>query len=265
MNWKVLALGAIALASPSFAQVGTGGTITDGNASFQLSDYLDGPTDFGPGSSFHVGGVDNPDHMYQTWWWFRGESEGVQRELALSNGSNALWSGNVGRIDYAIPGVGTARALYVVQGLEDGYGSLTMSLIVRNTTSQSVNLNIFNYLDADLADTSGGDSADLLGSNVVRIIDGDWVATYEGTDIFEVGGYPSILGMLTDDDADDFSGVNGVFPEGDVTAGFQWNTALAPNRAVTFTASFTVTQVPAPGAAALFGAGLGLVGVRRRR
>lgn len=265
MNLKLLALGAVALASPAFAQVGTGGTINDGTASFQLSDYLGNGAGSGPLADFNAGGAGDPDHAYQTWWWYRGEIDGVQREVALSNGFNASWSGNVGRIDYNLPGIGTARALFIVQGIDDGYASLTMSLVVRNTTAQTVNLNFFNYLDADLADTSGGDSAEMIGSNIVRITDGDWVATYEGTDIYEVGGYPSILGALTDGDVDNFSGVNGVFGAGDFTAGFQWTSDLAAGRAVTFTSSFTVTQVPAPGAVALFGAGLGLIGIRRRR
>lgn len=260
-----LAVGVAAVASPAFAQVGTGGAISDSNAIFHLDDYLGGATDDGPQSAFHVGGSGNPDHAYQTWWWYRGEVDGVQRELSLADGFNASWSGNVGRIDYNLPGIGTARAVFVVQGLDDGYGSLTMSLIVRNTTNSTVNLNVFNYLDADLDDSPSGDSAELIGSNIIRITDGDWLATYEGTDIFQVGGYPSILNMLTDDDVDNFTGVNGTFPEGDFTAGFQWAAELAPGRATTFTSSFTVTLIPAPGAAALFGAGLGFVGLRRRR
>jgi len=260
-----LTLGVIAFASPAFAQVGTGGTITDGNASFTLNDYLGDAFGNGATSNFTVGGPGNPDHVYQSWWWYRGTGANGDREFSLSNGTNASWSGNVGRIDYTLEGKGTARALFVVQGLEDGYGSLTTSLIFRNTTSETVTLDFFNYLDADLDGSAGGDSADLIGDNVIRIIDGDWIATYEGTDIYSVGDFSDIRDELTDDNADDFASTGLPFSTGDFTGGFQWHVTVAPGRAVTLTSSVTITAIPAPGALTLFGAGLGMLGFRRRR
>lgn len=268
MNIRPIALcvGAIALASPAFAQPGTGGTISDGAATFTLPDYVGDATGGGAsGAQFHVGGLDNPNHLYASTWFYRGQVDGTPRELTLANGASPSWSGNVGRIDYAIPGMGTARELFVVQGLEDGYGSLTQSLIFRNTTNAPVTMDFFHYLDADLNNTSGGDSADLIGDNVIRIVDGDWVATYEGTDIYQVNSYADLLAELTDGDADDFDGTGLNFGPGDFTGGFQWHVTVAPGRAVTLTSSLTITEVPAPGAAALFGAGLALIGTRRRQ
>jgi len=260
-----LALGVVALAAPAFAQPGTGGTITDGTASFTLPDYLgDAFGDGAQGAQFHVGGPGNPNHLYESAWWYRGNVDGVPRELTLANGTNPSWSGNVGRTDYAVPGMGTARQVFVVQGLEDGYGSLTQSLIFRNTTNAPLTMDFFHYIDVDLAGTFSNDSADLIGSNVIRIVDGDWVATYEGTDIYQVSGYDSLLQQLTDGDADDFDGTGLNFAPADFTGGFQWHVTVAPGRAVTLTSSLTITLIPAPGAAALFGAGLAFVGARRR-
>ncbi|MBC7772301.1 MAG: hypothetical protein H7210_07400 [Pyrinomonadaceae bacterium] len=268
MNIRPIALcvGVIALASPAFAQVGTGGTISDGPASFTLPDYLGGATGTGAqNAQFRVGGTGNLNHLFQSSWFYRGVDQGVTRELTLANGSNASFLGNVGRTDYAIPGVGTARQLYVVQGLDDGFGSLTQSLIFRNTTNAPVTMDFFHYIDVDLGGSFGGDSANLIGDNVIRIVDNDWVATYEGTDIYQVSSFSSLLGEMTDGDADDLDGTGLDFGPGDFTGGFQWHITVAPGRAVTLTSSLTVTLIPAPGAAALFSAGLALIGTRRRQ
>ncbi|MBC7771165.1 MAG: hypothetical protein H7210_01590 [Pyrinomonadaceae bacterium] len=266
IRYFALSLGVIALASPAFGQPGTGGTITDANASFTLPDYLDDATGVGAeNAEFHVGGPGNPNHLFQSGWWYRGVDQGITRELTLANGSSPSWTGNVGRTDYVLPDLGTARQLFVVQGLEDGYGALTQSLIFRNTTSAPITMDFFHYLDADLGGSFGGDSADLIGSNVIRIVDGDWVASYEGTDTFQVNQYADLLDQLTDGDADDLDGTGLNFGPGDFTAGFQWRVTIAPGRAVTLTSSLTITLIPAPGAAVLFGAGMLVMASRRNR
>lgn len=255
---------AVGTASTAFAQAGTGGSITDNNATFTIADYLGSGTGNGPLADFRVGGTGNPDHLFQAWWWYR--VEGVDtREFAFNGASSADWSiPGTGRINYSYANFDAVME-FQVTGTSDGVGVLTQTLTIINNTNDNMTINLFNYQDVDLGGTAGNDSAFLAGPNVIRITDAapsDWIANYEGTNDYGVAGFAALRARLTDNNPDNFSGTGLPFGPGDFTGGFQWVLNLSPGSAAT--ASATLTIIPSPGAMALLGLG-GLVGLRRRR
>jgi hypothetical protein len=261
-TFALLASGLVA--SAALAQVGSGGTATNGASSFTLSDYTGGATGFGPTCDFSVGGPGNPDHLYQAGWFYR--SGGDSREFAFANATSSDWSTpNQGRLEYSTREF-DAVMIYTVNGIGNGYGVLTQTLTVFNTTNHAINVNLFNYQDIDLAGTSSNDSAVLNSGNVIRVTDANtgWVANYEGTNAFAVGGFSSIRDILSNGSVDNLSNTGLPFGPGDFTGAFQWNFDLSTGGAATASATLTITNIPTPGALALGSVG-GLVAIRRRR
>lgn len=262
---KILALVAVAGASSAaFAQVGSGGTATNGLSSFTLNDYTGDDTGTGALSSFSVGGAGNPDHAFQTWWWYR--VEGDSRERSFANAVNSDWSSpGKGRLEYQTDDFFAVMS-FQVTGIADGYGVLTQTLTVLNTSNTTKTFNLFNYNDVDLAGSAGGDSATLNSPNVIRITDANspWVAFYEGTDAFGVDSFANLRAELADNGVDNFGSSGLPFGPGDFTGGFQWSFTLNAGGAATASATLTITTVPTPGALAMAGLS-GLAAFRRKR
>jgi MYXO-CTERM domain-containing protein len=258
-----LGVGVAGLASMSLGQVGTGGTITSGNTSFTIADYLGNGAGSGPTADLHVGGSGNPDQLQQAWWWFR--AEGDARETAFSNATSATFSGANGRANYSYSQF-DANMIWRVQGFGDGRGLLTQTLTIHNTTSSVLTIQLFNYNDITAGGTNGDDTATQIAPNAIRADDSagtGWKIAYEGTEVFDMtNGSFNVLNLLTDGSADLLQ--NRALPAGSgpFQAAYMWTITLNPNEAAT--ASSTVTITPTPGAMALLGLG-GLAMVRRRR
>jgi hypothetical protein len=262
---KTLALIAVAgLSSVALAQVGSGGTATNGNSSFTLSDYTGTDTGTGALSRFSVGGPGNPNHAFQTWWWYR--VEGDTRERSFANASGWDWTTpGQGRIEYTTDDFFAVMS-FQVTGIADGYGVLTQTLTVLNTSNTTKTFNLFNYNDVDLGGTAGGDSATLNSPNVIRITDAGtgWVAFYEGTDAYGVDSFANLRAEFADNGIDNLNSNGLPFGPGDFTGAFQWAFELSAGGAATASATLTITNIPTPGALALAGIS-GLAAFRRKR
>ena len=262
MNLLSLVVGGL-IASSALAQVGSGGTATNGNATFSLTDNLGGPTGNGPLSSFSVGGPGNPDHLFQSWWWARSGAD--TRESQLNNATSWDWSNpGSGRLNFSTAEF-DAVMVFTVNGFGDGFGELTQTLTVFNTTDHAITVNLFNYQDVDLAGTFANDSAVLNSGNIIRVTDAasGWVANYEGTNAFATSGFAGVRDTLTNGSVDNFNSTGLPFGPGDFTGGFQWTFNLDQGGAATASATLTVTNIPTPGALALASLG-GLIAMRRR-
>jgi hypothetical protein len=249
------------LAAAAFGQAGTGGSISHNNAMFTQGDAPTAITSAGPLADFRIGGAGNPNHLFQTWWWFR--VQGDNREIPLTNASNPSWSGSTGSLEYnALQAThGSMIQTYRVVGFGSG-GALLEGLTIINTTSQTLRWDVFHYLDADMGGSASGDSAMQIGANHMQIADGMWSATYEGSGRYQVGGFPAIRNLLTNTQIDNLDGTGLPFGPGDFSGAWQWTVTLAPGQATTITTSVTI--VPTPGAGALLAMG-GLLAMRRRR
>jgi hypothetical protein len=256
---KMLALAApLALAAAALAQPGTGGTITHNNATFTQGDVPLSSVGTGPVGEFRVGGPGNPNHYFQSWWWAR--FPGDTREHALYGPATANWGGSLGQLNYSFPGLPVVQT-YQVIGTGSG-GVLVESITLTNTSNQPLSANLFHYLDLDLNGSASGDSAVLNGPNSIKVTDGPWTAHYEGSGTYEVGGFPTVRDLLTNNSINNFSNSGLPFGPGDWTGGWQWSFTLQPNDMITLTASLSI--IPAPASAAVLALG-GLVAARRRR
>lgn len=268
-NSKVALASSLAILSGatavSFAQAGSGGSISSGFTSFSIVDYLGDGTGSGPTSDLRVGGIGNPDHMNRAWWWYRTGSD--SREVAFNNATSWSYSGSLARLEYSTAEFDAVMQFRVI-GVRNGFGVLTQTVSILNRTDHAISVNLFNFNNLAVGGTAGDDQANLIAMNTIRVDDGmgtGWRAAYEGTEVFDVtDGAVDVLANLTDGSINTL-GNRGLPPAGALNfqGAYQWAFSLGVNEAAT--ASATVTITPTPGSATLALGGLALVARRRRR
>jgi hypothetical protein len=208
---------ALAMASSALAQSGTIGTtspgflqLVDGGWTYRVDNTSLGTARTGTGGGLANYATATParDHLFQHWWWYRGQftdgSGGDTREYALSNlDPAASFAGAVpgayayGVLTYNEPVAGVANALriqlrYAFDGISttggfQGLGAAILSVrwIITNTSDREIEVNFFNYIDLDVVGPSG-----TAGSNDRARIDiwspgapgvGGWIKQWDTT------------------------------------------------------------------------------------
>lgn len=236
---------ALGLATSALAQPNTGGTITDGDVSFTQGNSPTIATGAGAtGASINSMSA-GPDHLFQTWWWYRVDGTDT-REFCFANASSGNWSGNVGTMNFSLPSF-DAVMTYTIEDAGDNMAVLTQDLDITNTTGNALNLAIFNYLDVDLSNTIGDDSAAAISSTEMEISDPSNFARYAGigADGYQVGIYATVRNDLTNSSVSNFTGTGLPFGPADFTGAYQWNESIPSGGSVTVTAVLTInTTVP---------------------
>lgn len=261
----VSSLTVLAAAGAAFAQAG--GTITDGNAVFRISTAPTTGTGTGPTADFRVTGAAGTDHVFQNWWWFR--LSGDTRETTFNSsggGATSSYAGNFGQMTQFYPSF-RADMTWLVESTGASAGFVRSTMSITNTTSSNITINMFNYFDADMSGTAGGDTATLAAPNLIEVIDGTTGVTGQysavGADAYQVTAFAVLRGLLANTAVDNLNNSGLPFGPGDFTGGYQWtDIVIEPG----FTRSFVSTvSIPTPGSLALLAlAGLA-AGARRRR
>jgi hypothetical protein len=234
-------------------------TITDGDAVFTLGNNTGGTTGNGPASTFSVTGPGGVSNSAAAWWWVRvggqGREDAVYRPTAVVSNPAA----NELRIVYNYTSF-QLTLRFTVSGFEYGFGALTQTATVRNTSGGALDFNLFNYMDVNAGGTLNNAGV-ITGPNTAEFSDAFTTATYEASNALRIDTTNNVRGLLTNNVVDNLGGgvINSL---GDLEVAAQFAFSL-PNNGVQ-TVSTTLTVIPTPGAAALLGVG-GLVAFRRRR
>ncbi len=245
----ISALSTLAIGCGVSAQVGTGGTISDGEAFFTQGDSPTTVTSTGPVGAMRTLGATATDHVFQNWWWYR--VEGVDtREMPLMNATSAVWGGNTGTVTFTTPNF-DAVMTYVVTDDGDNAGRVVTTLAITNTTGGPISVHLFNYHDFDLAGTVGGDSAVLVSTNNIRISDttNSIIGGYLGTDAsaYQVGAFATVRTLLTNTSVDVLNSTGLPFAPADFTAAYQWDVSVEPGASASVSATTTLEPPPPTG------------------
>ncbi len=243
----VLAIATLAAATPALAQ--GGGTIADNDATFVRVD----PTAFDGTPTANFTGVAvtlTTDNIFEYGWWIR--SSGDAFEAPLGTPATFDYTGNLSTLTWS--GV-TADGLDVqeqtqvvdsgVAGVADG-GYVVSQLAVSNPGSSSVTIDLFHYLDMDLAGTSTGDSATLIEyPNLIEITDSATgvTANYVGAfaDALQVLPFSQLRTLLNDTAPTNLDNSGLPFGAADFTGGFQWaSRTLEPGETALFLVATSV-------------------------
>lgn len=211
------------------------------------------------------------DHMYQEWWW--GRDSALDPEGPLDDTDFTLSGSNPApdKISLTYTGVTNDLEIELFYDL-DGYSNYSIlyedGIITNTSTTETLDISVFEYTDFDLADTPDGDTAfgDIYG---ITQIDGIIIAEVTPStlpDFFEIGPYSDLVDSLDDSNPTTLSNSGSPFGPGDATFAFQWDFTLQPGQSYIIEKTKKVTVTPEPSTILLLGIGLfGLGGAGRLR
>lgn len=275
MKYSALIVTAVAGLTAAAAVAQPGGTVSQGNMFFQIGSAPVSPlATSGPGTTLRANdpvapGVNNPNHNFEAWWWYR--VAGETRESAFNSGQGtgetSSFSGNAGSMTQFYSGF-RADMQWEVFATGPGSGYMQTTLTITNTGNSVLDISLFNYADIDLNNTAGNDQASLLANNDIFLTDatGPYVATYSGvgSDGYAAQPFAALRTRLTNNVVDNLGNTGLPFGAGDFTGGFQWDVSIDPGFSRSVVATISLVLIPTPGAAALLAVG-GLMATRRRR
>ena len=221
-------------------------TLTDGDATFTLRGIRGErtTTSGGLGDYKSLSGTGAPDHMFQNWWWYRTDSD--TREFALSNlTAFDQQQANTVALTYAEGGL-TYEITYTLSDSGDNQAVVVAQLTIANTTSTPITLNLFNYSDFDMDGSSGGDRAELVRPNYMRVYETNTahIVAAETPFAWQIGAFPSVRNLLTDTDIDNLNNSGSPFGPGDFTGAFQWQFTLRDGESRSTAIALTINVEP---------------------
>lgn len=200
------------------------------------------------------------EHMYQEWWWL-GDSckEKSLDDYTFISATNP--NPDQISLQYSSSWFSSIQLLYDLDGAGNS-SSVFETLSFTSQYCQPVDMRVFEYTDFDLADTSGGDTAqgDISGIEqedglvLARVVPLSPTPSY-----FEIAEYDDILSSLNNTTVTNLSGLGSPFGPGDATFAYQWDFTISPCGTYTIEKRKDITIVPEP--ASLFLLGIGLIGL----
>ncbi|MAE61600.1 MAG: hypothetical protein CMJ49_09615 [Planctomycetaceae bacterium] len=227
--------------------------------------------------------VDDIEHVYQQWFWYRIGSTGPEApldDLGLADHRVLDRDGEAGNEKvialYTDEDIEVVLSFVLSGGATGSRSSDILEVIeITNQTTSAIDMSFFQYVDFDLGGTSNDASVEIQGGNTA--IHEDFNLRVAETAVvpvpshYEAGFAAPILGALTDADADTLADNAGPVGPGDLAWAFQWDLHINPgqthviakNKTFHSDADPTNEEIPAP--AAVGGGLMLMLGVIKRR
>lgn len=214
------------------------GAISDGGLTWEWTTNVGG-ANFTDGTT---------DHVFRQWWWQQGAGGGATTAPAImSFPATQTYVGNTATISWN--GAAWQREIMATITGGNGTASVLQELTVTNTSGAPANVNLYAYVDNDIAG-SANDSALAVNGNPyhVRVSDGtpysDFLAV--GADHFQVQAYNAIATALDAGAAITLNDTGLPFGPGDFTGAFQWDRMIPDGGSVTVYVVFTYSEAGVP-------------------
>lgn len=238
--------GALTLAAePLAAGEAIGGTITDVAVTFTRTAYGNDPTVSFKGA----GNTATQNFLFDAGWWYR--IPGDTRETSLKNPTIESWApGDDATATWTNVDARNLFGVELYQKVNDvaadlGHpaGSLFQVLTVHNLSGAPLTLELFGYVDADVA-LAPSDSAvwsestpsfliDLTdaGGEIAQVVSNFAQSLPVADTRFLIAPWPGVKNLLNDASVTNFSNAGAPFGPGDFTTAFQYHLEIAANGA----------------------------------
>ena len=220
-------------------------TLTAGDATFTLRGIRgERITSAGGLGDYKSLGGTAPDHMFQNWWWYRTGTD--TREFALSN-LTAFEQPQANTVSLTYEESGLRYEInYTLTDAGDNQAVVVAQLTIANTTSTPITLNLFNYSDFDMDGSLGGDQAELVRPDYMRVYETNTahIVAAETPFAWQIGAFPSVRNLLTDTDIDNLNNSGSPFGPGDFTGAFQWQFTLRDGESRSTAIALTINVEP---------------------
>ncbi|MBD2247484.1 hypothetical protein [Nostoc sp. FACHB-888] len=196
--------------------------------------------------------VDDVNQLFQNQFWYRIGSQDKESPI------NTL---NLIHLDQSQPGDKQISATYAGSGFEialdftldgDSQGSsrsnLFENIAIKNTSSDKLDLHLFNYTDFDLNDNGTQDTAKIGSNKAEQFNQFTWAteviepkATY-----YQVSPVSTILDALEDNTSTTLNDLPSLLSSGDNAYAFQWDFTLDPEKSFLIKNYKSLKSVPEP-------------------
>jgi len=231
--------------------------------------------------------VDGTNHLYQQWFWYRvGETGGEASldtldmvGLPLTEDTNDDGDKDAVSVTYSGSGLDVGLR-FVLAGSAPGNeaSALYETIVITNTSQDTLDVHFFEYADFDLWEDSEFDSVQILGDpkNTAR----QWEGTYyvaetvatgagEAPTHYEAGTWDdspnSIWERLEDSNPTTLADLAGPLEDTDAVWAFQWDKTLGPSDSLVISKDKIITPEPATVILVCSGAAVALAVRLRRR
>ena len=222
--------------------------------------------------------IDGYNALARQWFWYRIGSTGPEQSIDALDANPTVTQPlpNYGTLTYQGATL-TAQVSYLLSGgqADSGQSTLNELIVLTNTSSTTMPLHFFQYVDINLFDSpASGDTLSILnGTTAVQTNPTSSVSetvTTPAPTSYMVGLTPTVLNLLTDGSPTTLGHVGGA-ATGDVSWAFGWDFNLAPGATAFISKVKNIDlrsptgDVPEPATLGLLAAGLlVLVGDRRK-
>ena len=216
----------LAMSAPAFAQ-NTGAILTDGTATYRIGGTT-GVIATSPTATadpvmdlFLVGTT--PENVFSDWWWFR--VAGDTREFMISNANSRTTTGtNEVEYGYAMGSL-SATLNYKLTQPAANTARVDQTLVISNPGAAAVQIDVFHYIDFDLAGTTSNSATLTTGNERMRVTHtggtfADWWGN--GANAYQVQSFATLRGLFTNATIDNLGNFGLPFGPADFTGAFQW-------------------------------------------
>lgn len=214
--------------------------------------------------------VDDVNHLYQQWWWYRignGPEQSISTLQLVSSvvSNNRLLIQNYSAQDFDL------EVTWLLTGgaPNSGFSMVKEGATITNKSSSALYISLYEYSDFDILGTSGNDYGTHVNPNKVKQT--EWPVLVEESvtqtpSCWQMDNPWNILALLNDSDKDDLTNQYAIYGPGDVAWAFQWDFVISPGRSAGVSKDKSISSViPEWNSLLLAAIGMvGTIGIRRR-
>jgi len=215
--------------------------------------------------------VDNVDHLYQQWWWYRIGNGPEQSISTLQLASSDVLGDRLLIQKYCASDFDLEVTWTLTGGAANsGFSMVKEGATITNKSTGNLYISLYEYSDFDILGTAENDFGTHVNANKVKQFEFPVLVEESVTQTpsrWQMDGPGNILALLNDSDKDNLTNQYAFYGPGNVAWAFQWDFVIGPGSSAGVSKDKSISSViPEWNSLLLAAIGMvGTIGIRRRR